>query len=130
MPLFEKLPALPKGLRFASERRAVGGQRKVPPIEAAAIAAPTAGQRRKPYPSDLTDAHWALLEPRIPPQPPGPGRPRAVDMREVVNGILYVLRTGCPWEFLPHDLPPHSTVYYYFLQWREGAVMSQINDFL
>jgi len=60
---------------------------------------------RKPYPSDLTDAQWRELAPVLP-AAKGGGRPRTVDLREVINGILYVLRTGCPWRMLPHDLPP------------------------
>ena len=63
------------------------------------------------YPSDMTDAEWALLEPLIPPAKPG-GRPRETDMREAINAILYLLRTGCPWRYLPRDgFPPRSTVY-------------------
>lgn len=69
--------------------------------------------KRKAYKSDLTMEQWRLLEPLIPPEKPG-GRHRTVDMSEVVNGIFYVLRTGCSWEMLPHDLPPYSTVYFYF----------------
>ena len=61
------------------------------------------------YPSDLRDQEWAILEPLIPPAKPG-GRPRTVNMREVINAILYVDRTGCQWRALPHDFPPWSTV--------------------
>jgi putative transposase len=71
--------------------------------------------KRKPYPSDLTDAQWAILEPLIPPAWPG-GRPREVDMREVVNALFYRTREGCTWRALPHDFPPWKTVYNYF-QW-------------
>ena len=61
------------------------------------------------YPSDLTDAEWALVKPHIPPAKPG-GRPRTTDMREAVNAILYLLRTGCPWRYLRRDgFPPRST---------------------
>ena len=60
---------------------------------------------RKSYPSDLTDEQWEILGPLLPPAKPG-GRPRTVDLREVVNGILYLLRSGCPWRMVPHDLPP------------------------
>ena len=60
---------------------------------------------RKPYPSDLTNAQWRLIEPSIPPAKWG-GRPREVDVREVVNAIWYVVRTGCSWRQLPHDFPP------------------------
>ena len=64
------------------------------------------------YPSDLTDAEWALVEPFIPPAKRG-GRKRTVDVREVLNGIFYVLATGCQWRALPKDLPPKSTVHDY-----------------
>ena len=64
---------------------------------------------RKAYPSDLSDAQWAVLAPLIPPAKPG-GRPREVAMREVANAILSLLRTGCGWHSLPHDFPPRSTV--------------------
>lgn len=75
---------------------------------------------RKPYPSDLTDQQWDLIELFIPREKKG-GRPRAVDMREVVNAILYVTRSGCQWEMLPHDFPPKSTVYEYFSAWRDNG---------
>ena len=75
---------------------------------------------RKPYPSDLTDAQWAILEPLIPPAKPG-GRRREVDMREVINGILSILRTGAGWRHLPHDFPPHQTVYEYDNAWRKDG---------
>ena len=84
---------------------------------------------RATYPSDLTDAQWALLQPLIPPAKPG-GRPRSVDMREIVNAILYLLRTGCAWRLLPHDLPRWSTVYHYLRQFRRAGVWQQIHDAL
>ena len=68
---------------------------------------------RKPYPSDLTNAQWKLIAPLIPAVKPG-GRPRKYDMREVVNGILYVNREGCRWRALPHDLPHWKTCYNFF----------------
>ena len=67
---------------------------------------------RRAYPSDLTDAPWRRIERRIPPAKPG-GRHRSVDMREVVDGIMYLARTGCSWRQLPHDFPPWGTVHYY-----------------
>ena len=73
---------------------------------------------RKPYPSDLTDDQWEELAPLIPLAKPG-GRPRTVDMREVINGTLYVLRSGCTWRMMPHDLPPWGTVWGYFRRWRK-----------
>jgi len=73
--------------------------------------------QRKPYPSDVTDEQWALVEPLIPPARPG-GRPRTTDMREVVNALFYHTREGGSWRALPHDFPPWKTVYNYF-QWFE-----------
>ncbi|WP_437192858.1 transposase [Planctomicrobium sp. SH527] len=64
-------------------------------------------QLRKRYPSDLTDAQWELISHLIPPAKPG-GRPRGVDMREVINALLYLERSGCQWDMLPHDLPPRQ----------------------
>jgi putative transposase len=71
---------------------------------------------RKPYPSDVTDAQWVLLEPLIPAARPG-GRPREVEIREVVNALFYRNRNGCTWRALPHDFPPWKTVYNYFQWW-------------
>lgn len=68
------------------------------------------------YPSDLTDVEWALIEPMIPPPRRG-GRHRETDMREAMNAVRYVLRTGCQWRALPKDFPPRSTVYNYFWEW-------------
>jgi transposase len=80
------------------------------------------------YPSDMTDAEWALLEPLIPPAKPG-GRPRETDMREAINAILYLLRTGCPWRYLPRDgFPPRSTVYNIFRNFQKDGVWDAICD--
>ncbi len=76
-------------------------------------------------PSDLTDAEWALIEPLIPPAKHG-GRKRTVDVREVLNGIFYVLSTGCQWTALPKDLPPKSTVYDYFDLWEWDGTLARI----
>jgi transposase len=84
---------------------------------------------RKPYSTDLTDAQWRRLEPLIPPAKPG-GRPRDADMREVINAINYVLRTGCHWHLLPHDFPPSGTVYWYFWTWRQDGTWQRIHDAL
>jgi putative transposase len=84
---------------------------------------------RKPYPTDLTDVQWAIVEPLIPPAKSG-GRPRAVDMREIVNAILYINRAGCQWDMLPHDLPPKSDVYFYFARWRDDGSWRNIVDAL
>ena len=75
---------------------------------------------RKAYATDLTDQQWAIIKPLIPPAKPG-GRPREVDLREVMNSILHQNRTGCQWDLLPHDLLPKSTVYEYFGQWRDDG---------
>lgn len=86
-------------------------------------------QSREPYPSDLSDEQWNLLRRRIPQAKPG-GRPRSVDMREVINAMLYVNRTGCQWEMLPHDFPPKSTVFEYFSQWRDDGTWQDLLDAL
>lgn len=82
---------------------------------------------RKPYPNDLTDAQWALLEPLLPLPKPG-GRPRSVDLREIVNALLYVLGSGCPWRHLPHDLPPWPTVWTYFRCWRDDGTLERLHE--
>jgi putative transposase len=81
------------------------------------------------YPTDLTEAEWTLLAPRIPVAKPG-GRPRTTDMREVVNAIFYVLRGGCQWRMLPKEFPPHQTVYHYFRTWRCAGVWERMHDSL
>lgn len=80
---------------------------------------------RKPYPTDLTDEQWALIEPLIPKAKPG-GRPRTIDVREVVNALLYQARTGVQWEFLPHDLVPKGTAYDYFSRWHDDGTLDKI----
>ncbi len=81
------------------------------------------------YPSDLTDAQWRLIERRIPPAQPG-GRYRSVNMRAVVNGILYLVRTGCSWRQLPHDFPPWGTVHWYYRCFRLDGTWQKIHDAL
>ena len=81
---------------------------------------------RKAYPSDLNDTEWEVLKTYIP-EPLQGGRPSEHSRREIVNGILYVLRTGCGWEYLPHDLPPWKTVYDYFRQWKQAGVWEKAN---
>ena len=85
--------------------------------------------KRKPYPSDLTDAQWAILKPLLP-SPKERGRKRLVNLREVVNAIFYVLRTGCQWGYLPHDFPPAETVYGYFRQWKNDGTWERLNEAL
>lgn len=84
---------------------------------------------RKRYPSDLTDGQWELIELLIPKAKRSRkgGRPRSVDMREVVNTILYLCRSGCQWDMLPHDLLPKSTVYDYFSSWRDDGTLERIH---
>ena len=84
---------------------------------------------RTPYPSDLTDEQWALIEPHVPPERPG-GRHREADMREVVNAVLYLNRTGCQWRAIPHDLPPWGTVAYYFYRLRRDGTWQRLHDTL
>ena len=81
------------------------------------------------YPSDLTDPEWALIAPLIPPAKRG-GRKREVDVREILNGILYVLGTGCQWRALPKDLPPKSTVHNYFTLWEWDGTLDRIHHHL
>jgi putative transposase len=85
--------------------------------------------KRSTYPTDLTDAQWQLIEPLLPPAKPG-GRPRTIDPRQVVNAILYLLRSGCQWRLLPHDFPCWSTVHYYYWRWRRDGVWQQLHDTL
>jgi len=84
---------------------------------------------RKPYSTDLTDEQWQILQPLLPAAKPG-GRPRIVDMREVVNTLFYQNRTGCQWDLLPHDLLPKSTVYDYFCRWRDDGTWQKVLDAL
>jgi putative transposase len=84
---------------------------------------------RKPYPSDLKDDEWTILELLIPRAKTG-GRPRSVDMREVLNAIFYVLKSGCQWNMLPHDLPPKGTVYHYYNTWRKDGTWQRIHQTL
>ena len=79
------------------------------------------------YPSDLTDAEWGLVEPLIPPAKRG-GRRREIDVREVVNGLLYVLSTGCQWRAVPKDLPPKSTLFSYFDLWNWDGTLGRIHQ--
>jgi len=79
------------------------------------------------YPSDLTDEEWTLIAPLIPPAKRG-GRKREVDIREVVNGVMYVLSTGCQWQYLPKDLPPKSTVNDYFVRWHYDGTLRRVHD--
>ena len=81
------------------------------------------------YPTDLTDEQWRRLEPCLPPAKPG-GRPRKVDVRRIVNAILYLERSGCAWRMLPHDFPSWQTVYTYFRNWKRDGIWDQLHDSL
>ena len=83
-------------------------------------------KRKHPYASDLTDKEWGLIAPLIPASKRG-GRPRTVDMREVLNAIFYVVKTGCQWSMLPRDFPPKGMVYHYFNTWRKSGEWEVIN---
>ncbi|MFE7330123.1 IS5 family transposase [Streptomyces sp. NPDC057565] len=91
---------------------------------------------RRPYPSDLSDEQWALIEPMVTAWKQGrvahsaTGDPGACDLREVVNAIFYQNRTGCQWRYLPHDLPAWSAVFYYFTLWREDGFDQRIQELL
>jgi transposase len=87
---------------------------------------PRYNRDRLRYPSDLTDEEWALVEPLIPPGKPGGGK-RRVAMREVVNGVMYILSTGCQWRYLPKDLPPRSTVHDYLRLWNWDGTLDRIH---
>ena len=82
--------------------------------------------RTQPHPSDITDEQWALVAPHLPVYPGG--RPRTTDLRDVIDAILYVLRTGCQWRYLPKDFPPKSTVWRYFDIWRHNGTLDLLHD--
>ncbi len=81
------------------------------------------------YQTDLTDAEWRVIAPHLP-QPCATGRPREWPMREIINGIFYVMRAGCPWRLLPNDLPPWETIYRWFAAWRDDGRFERINHAL
>lgn len=81
---------------------------------------------RKSYPTDLTDAQWKRIEPLVPPAKPG-GRPREHHMRDILDAMFYIARTGCAWRMLPHDFPPWRTVYEFFAQWRNDGTWETMN---
>jgi transposase len=83
--------------------------------------------KRPPYPSDVSDAQWVILEPLVPACLPG-GRPEVHSRREIISGILYVLRSGCAWRMMPHDLPPWETVFYYYSHWQEDGTWEKLHD--
>jgi putative transposase len=84
---------------------------------------------RTPYPTDLSNAQWQLIEPYVPRPRPG-GRPARYPRREVVNAILYQARNGCVWRALPHDLPPYRIVFHYFRAWQRDGTWGKVHDAL
>jgi len=82
--------------------------------------------RTQSYPSDITDGQWLLIEPQLPVYPGG--RPRTTNLRDVVDAILYLVRTGCQWRYLPKDFPPKSTTWRYFDEWRHNGTLDIIHD--
>ena len=82
---------------------------------------------RKAYSTDLTDAQWQLLEPLVPAAKAG-GRPARYERREIVNALFYVIKNGCTWRNLPHDLPPWSLVHYYFWHWKQDGTWQTLHD--
>ena len=81
------------------------------------------------YPSDLTDDEWAYIEPLIPPAKTGGGK-RRTDMRAAVDGIMYILSTGCQWRYIPKDFPPRSTLFDFFTWWHRDGTLNRIHDAL
>ncbi len=84
---------------------------------------------RKPYPTDLSNAQWRALAPLVPPAKPG-GRPRSTDMREALNALISMARTGCSWRLIPHDLPHPSTLKNFFYRWQDDGTWARMNDTL
>jgi len=84
---------------------------------------------RRRYDTDLSDAEWVLLAPLLPPEQPG-GRHRENDLREVINGIRYVLRTSAAWRHIPHDLPHWNLCYHWFRRWRDDGSWQRWHDLL
>ena len=86
---------------------------------------------RMRYPSDLTDAQWCNIEDLFPrPERPKAGRPRTYPVREIVNAVFYLARSGCAWRMLPHDFPPWKTVSYYFYTWRDAGLWDRVHHIL
>src|SRR5215203_3382527 len=86
----------------------------------------TLARKRKSYPTDLSDAEWSYIEPHLP-TPTGHGRPRTHSLREILNAVFYLLKSGCQWRLLPHDFPRWPTVYHYFRKWRLDGTWERIN---
>lgn len=87
-------------------------------------------QSRQAYPTDVNDTQWGLIEPLLPHKQGKRGRPRTWPLREIVDGIFYIVRSGCAWRLMPHDLPPWQTVYGYYWQWRNDGTWEKLNTAL
>src|SRR5215217_7548285 len=103
----------------------VGVHASILPHRPTTLQSALAGMRR-PYPTDLSDAEWNYIEPHMP-APKGHGRPRTHSLREILNAVFYVLKSGCQWRLLPHDFPRWPTVYHYFRAWRIDGTWERIN---
>jgi putative transposase len=86
--------------------------------------------KKRVYTSDMSDKHWKIIKPLLPLERDGPGRPIELDMRQVVNAIFYVVRTGCQWENLPTDYPNHNSVYYHYRKWCKDGTWRRVNTIL
>lgn len=86
-------------------------------------------KNRELYPTDLSDKQWALIAPLLPPPKYG-GRPRQTDMQEIMNAVVYVVKSGCDWRMLPHDFPQWDLVYHYFRAWKQDGTWKKIHDAL
>jgi putative transposase len=84
---------------------------------------------RQPYPTDLTDREWELIQHLVPPAKVG-GRPEKYPKREILNALWYLARSGCAWRLLPHDFPPWPVVYHYFRVWRDDGTWQHMHDML
>lgn len=84
--------------------------------------------KRQPYPDDITDKEWALIEPALQRDKSGGGRKPKYENREVVNAIFYLIRSGCSWRHLPHEFPPWNIVYTQFTRWRDRGVFEKMHD--
>jgi len=86
-------------------------------------------QVKEPYPSDLTESEWKLIRPLIP-SPRLFGRPPRYEKRAILNAMFYIVRSGCSWRLLPHDMPPWRIVYHYFMVWRQSGLWQKLHDTL
>jgi putative transposase len=84
--------------------------------------------QRKAYDTDVSDQEWSLLQPTLPKAKHG-GRPREAEMREIINGLFYLTKTGCQWRNMPHDFPPWQTIYTYFRNWKKDGTWKAVHDF-